>query len=74
MDIENLRRKLELAKISSSYYSLCDRGPKEQRVCLTCENGKWAVFYSERGQKFDYTEFDNEQEACEEVYKRLMEN
>jgi hypothetical protein len=35
-----------------------------ETFCILSEGGKWRVFYSERGSRFDMREFRDEGEAC----------
>jgi hypothetical protein len=42
-------------------------------MCLEFIKNKFIVYYSERGQRFDENVFLTEDEACQELYNRLME-
>jgi hypothetical protein len=55
--------------VPSSYYSI--KGAKEDRVCLDSKEGKWVVFYIERGNKDILGEFDTEDEACAFMLDKL---
>ena len=72
MDINELYKKLEENNVPKDCYNLTGTGLKDQKMCLINKGEIWQVYYSERGQKFDYKEFITEKEACEEIYKRLI--
>jgi len=63
MKKENLRSILINKSISRSYYSL-EGGLPNEKLCLDYENGKWIVYYSERGIRTGIRYFDNEDDAC----------
>ena len=63
MDRIQLRKELESNQINNDYYSL-DGGLPNEAFCLGVNNGKWEVYYSERGHKSQLRTFEREEEAC----------
>jgi len=59
--------------IPAIYYNIDGKGKRDQKMCIEYYNDKWNVFYSERGIKFDEVSFDNEEQAYDELLKRLVE-
>jgi hypothetical protein len=59
--------------IRRSSYSLEGGLPPEKYV-LAEENGHWVVYYSERGERRDQLTFDNEQDACDQLFLWLVED
>jgi hypothetical protein len=72
MEISEMKVKLEGAGVPSNVYIICERGIKDQKMCLFKQEEKWVVYYCERGLEFDYVEFSSEEDACEEFYNRLV--
>jgi len=64
MNKDDLQRKLVEEKFNPRSYSLEDK-QKDEALCLRCENGKWCVFYSEKGLQTGKECFDDESSACE---------
>jgi hypothetical protein len=52
-------------------YSL-DGGLPAERYVLSIEQGGWSVYYSERGDRVSELRFDTEDEACSELFDRLV--
>ena len=71
MNVNELKLILESENIPKRYYLLGNEGVTEDKDCLTFSNGQWHVFYSERGQKYDYVSFIAESDACDELLIRL---
>ena len=53
-------------------YSL-DGGLPNESFCLNEEDGVWEVYYSERGVKSQLKRFASEGEACDYLYKVILE-
>lgn len=71
MNTNELRVKLNNLSINPDAYSL-EGGLCDECYILSKErSGKWEVYYSERGLKSSCKIFDNEDEACEDLLKRL---
>ena len=62
-----LERKLITANIRPDMYSL-NGGLPNEKFCLSEVNGRWEVYYSERGNKTGLKEFGNEDDACQYFY------
>ena len=72
MNIRKLKRILKKKGIPDYYYKICEKGISDNKVNLDYEDGKWIVYYSERGKKFNKKIFYSESEACEEVLVQLL--
>ena len=64
MDINNLEMELDRLNIPKNSYSLKGGFPNES-YCIAQNNGKWEVYYSERGNKTSLKTFDSEDSACQ---------
>ncbi len=60
---------LQALEIPSEYYSL--GSPRDERTCFVFSDGKWLVYYSERGQMEDLMEFDDYEDARANLISRL---
>ena len=67
MNIRKLKKVLNKHGITDASYRICERGIEDNKVNLDYKDGKWIVYYSERGKVFDKKIFDSESEACKEV-------
>ena len=71
MNINELKIKLNNLSIRSDAYSL-EGGSCDECYVLSKEGAEeWKVYYSERGLKSSCKNFNNENEACEELLRRL---
>ncbi|MCH1939870.1 hypothetical protein [Holdemania massiliensis] len=70
MNREELSKELLKKKIPQDAYSLFGGLPNEC-FCLA-EEKQWEVYYSERGKKTQLRKFNSEDEACEFMYKKLI--
>ena len=68
-----LEKALQEKAINPRAYSLGGGLPNEQYV-LAEEEGKWLVYYSERGQRSGLKVFDSEDSACRYFLKELSED
>jgi hypothetical protein len=71
MDKEELRNILVREQIKDQYYDL-DAIDKDEALVLMSENGKWCVYYSERGQQSHKICYASEDEACRRFLDSLM--
>lgn len=60
-DFHALALDLETLGVPRNHFSIGHT--QNERMCLVEETGKWLVFYSERGQMADLTEFNSFQKA-----------
>ena len=65
-----LIRGLEAAGVRSSAYSVS--GAEDLALCLENLNGKWQVFYFEKGEKNYNRIFSSESDACNYMYNELI--
>lgn len=63
MKRDELKQILMREQFKPNTYSLSGGEPSEA-LCLSFENGRWYVYYSERGLQTDKTRFDSESDAC----------
>jgi len=67
-----LKEWLEQEKVDPKAYHL-DGQPEEDTYTLRhLSDGRWAVFYTERGQEVDPKVFDGEHRACVELLYKLL--
>lgn len=70
MNKEMLRKALIYEQFNPRAYSLKDE-QKDEALCLRFENGKWFVFYSERGLQTGEMCFPDEESACDYFLKEM---
>lgn len=70
MNREELKKTLEKEHIRPDVYDL-NGGHIDETLTLGEANGRWFVYYSERGLESDRREFDTETEACEYLLSKL---
>lgn len=70
MNREELRLLLAENRVKPKYYEL-DGRPADLAYVLESKDGKWYVYYTERGGKFDEHWFESEADACEYIFRRL---
>lgn len=71
MNKESLQLLLTKNKITPFAYSLSGGLPNEKYV-LDQGIDKWSVYYSERGQRNNEKIFKSEDEACQYMFKQLI--
>ena len=72
MKKHELRKKLENENVPKSLYSL-EGGLPSEKLCLDHEDGKWIVYYSERGCRTGIEEFILEDDACRYIYELIKD-
>ncbi len=72
MNVQELRSILKKSRVSDFLYSLDNKGRDDERLCLDYRDGKWNVYYLERGVKTTNLFFETESEACEYIYNHLV--
>lgn len=72
MDINQLKKKLNDNAVPNSYYSInSDLIPN--KYILNFIHGQWEYFYyDERGNQNDYRKFNIENDACDFLFKKLI--
>jgi hypothetical protein len=65
MNREQLNVQLATLRIDPSAYCLSGGLPNECLVLNQTQNGKWEVYYSERGEKSGLRVFDSEENAVQ---------
>ena len=63
MNKDDLRTTLIKEKFNPRTYSLEDE-QKDEALCLRFEDGRWCVYYSERGLQTGKKYFEDENSAC----------
>ena len=71
MKVKDLKQKLLSEGCSESIFAILSR--KSDAFCLNKKDGKWAVFYSERGRDSNpiYTS-NNEEDACKFFFNYIL--
>ena len=70
MTVESVFDFLKRTKIPRFYYSL---GYSEDAICIEKTENGWMVYNGERGSKFCKCIFDNERDACEKFFMRVID-
>ena len=70
MNKTQLEDALKNSSTPSDAYSL-EGGLPNEAYCLDKEDGKWIVYYSERGSRTSLKSFDSEEDACKHFAKLL---
>ncbi|MEU5155315.1 hypothetical protein [Glycomyces sp. NPDC021274] len=73
MKKNDLARLLEAEGVRENTYWLEGGLPNESHTLEQRENG-WAVYYSQRGERAYEEVFATEDEACAELYSRVMDD
>ena len=73
MNRTELIRVAENLHIRADAYSLEGGLPPEQYV-LSLELGGWSVYYSERGRRVGQVSFETEDEACDYLMMKLVDD
>lgn len=73
MNKRSLKRKLNALHIPEHLYNLDGKGRTDERFCIENIEGRWHVYYSERGNKTTHEIFDSEQDACAYIYKQFTD-
>ncbi len=72
MNLKELRSILVERDVPKDLYNFEEAGRKDERFCMKFIDGKWNVFYTERGCKTTNLFFDTEDEACLYLYNELI--
>ncbi len=72
MNKNELQHILNENSVSPGLYNIDGKGVRDQKMCLSQKEKKWQVYYTEKGMIFDLKEFDSENDACQELFDRLM--
>ncbi|MDM7999793.1 MAG: hypothetical protein QUS33_07310 [Dehalococcoidia bacterium] len=74
MNRYDLKAALERERIRPYLYSIVGltAPPKEQQYVLEEEQGKWLVYYFERGERDQLRVFESEDEACRYLLDRIV--
>ena len=71
MDKKELQEILMRMNIPKSIYSL-NGGLPNEKYCLEQNETGWSVYYSERGVKSNLKHFSEEGNACDYLYKKIL--
>lgn len=69
-NLNELARKLKSLGVPKGYYSIGVN--QKERTCIVFDGAKWIVYYSERGQMEDFSEFSNFEDAKLEFLKKVI--
>jgi hypothetical protein len=71
---QQLADRLAELGVPSGSYSLYGTGRQADGHCMDqLPLGRWVVYFAERGSRDSERTFDDEGEACEEVFRRLKD-
>lgn len=70
MNKQELKKWLEEENVREENYSL-EGGLRNDTICLDEFNGRWKVYYTERGVEYDVRYFHNESDACDYFYQKF---
>ena len=71
MNSSNLLNELQKIGIPSRWFLIGDIGITDNKSVLRLIDDKWAVYYSQRGGKYELKTFETEDEACKELILRM---
>lgn len=71
MDRSELKNILKNKNIPAYEYNLDEAGRDDERLCLKFTDGKWNVYFSERGVKTTNLFFASEDEACKYILHEI---
>lgn len=73
MNLSTLLKELAQCGIDSAII-YTGKGNPEDRYAMVYTEGKWDVFYTERGQQFELRQFLSEEGACEYLLALLSKD
>ncbi len=73
MNIKEMIVKLHEMQIPRKWYFVGTQGNNDNKYCLEYIDGKWQVYYCERGKKYKLSIFNEESEACTELLERMIQ-
>jgi hypothetical protein len=73
LDINELLDELKKEKIPPEWYLIGRKGIADCTTCLDVIDGKWAVYFYERGNRENLTFHESISEACEELLAQMKE-
>jgi hypothetical protein len=72
---EQLAQRLDELGVPSGSYSLYGTGAQAESFCMDqLPLGRWVVYFAERGSRDSERVFEDEGEACEDLFRRLKED
>lgn len=71
MNKKDFKKIAKKRGIPEFLYNIDMTGRDDERFCLVCSDGKWNVYYSERGCKTTNVFFDTEEEALLYILNEL---
>ena len=71
MNIAELKEKLKAERVSPALYNLDMKGRDDERLNIVFEDGKWVVYYLERGMRTTEEKYDTEDEACRCILRKF---
>jgi hypothetical protein len=71
MNSSDLLNELHKLGIPSRWFLIGDKGNTDNKTVLRLIDNKWAVYYSQRGGKYELKTFETEDEACNELLLRM---
>lgn len=75
MNATELKYELIRRGVNPDAYRICNEMLfAEEQYCLDNTNGKWQVYYAQRGARASLEEFERESDACERLLELLMKD
>ncbi len=71
MTLAELQSKLDEDGVLRGLYSLAGGVPDNQTYTINEQNGKFHVYYTERGGRYDLAVFDNQEDAVDHFMKNF---
>jgi hypothetical protein len=72
MNCQQLKIELEANEIDSEAYYIGSGFPNEKYVLARETDGRWSVYFSERGERAGNRFFHSESDACSFFLKRVL--
>ena len=69
MNTIELSDEMEKLQVPPAEYSI--GRPKDNAFIIICKNGKWRVYFIEKGQVSEEACFDDEAEACDDFLAKI---
>ena len=74
MHFKELLKNLNNLNVSPKYYGILGNIKDDAYIIEQLSNGKYKVYYSERGEQCEVKVYENESEACKELLSRIEFN
>lgn len=69
MTVKELKKYLQEHLVPKRLYKI--GGEKKNRICMTCSNGVWSVFFRDRKNRVGVVNYNSEESAVEGMMEEL---